>query len=451
MKRTHLTSVVAALLCSSAPSYAEEYILVVPKAIEAPTAEAIMDAVDTLVENFEADDRLTVLSADFTPTVVAQLQVTETNRNRKKREISQPLGTIADDLVKRSEVVSDGAATQVYFPQVMTEISTQLLAGSDPASRKVCVMVIGDALYTDPREPAFSMASGAFATDGLLLASQSQSIFGTADKQGFLQGVNIHFQYTTTAWESDVHNLRVHRMWWLFTKAQGGELATFTADSTTSLQRWSNCAEKAARRFDYDSTRAEVGMMTWNRAEAPPIEETTPQPAQAATDVLIANDDFVRSDTVTIAESAPEQTSGHLKVGIRWGDNQPQCHATDLDVYARATPTEPFLYFGNKSTKDGFFEKDMTSTDALNQMANGIEVVNMPTVSDFKNVEIMVNHFGGVCEEGVKGVVRAYFNGSVYEYPFHIQATEGSGGRGADAPSSHPAWVIVPVTEMFRL
>jgi hypothetical protein len=71
----------------------------------------------------------------------------------------------------------------VRFPQFMDFIGENLPAATGPAP----VVVLGSPLYIDHKEPGFSMVDGYFPSDGHLLASRDQSVFGIKDRAGALK------------------------------------------------------------------------------------------------------------------------------------------------------------------------------------------------------------------------------------------------------------------------
>lgn len=440
------------LLLTQGPAYGEDYVLGLPASLTQEVATQITDTTLALAEGLQQGDRLVIFHADEPLRLIVDIRVTERNRNRRRREISMPLGQFSDYMVEQYGISDVTGDEHIMLPQFLSEISTQTLAATDPQNRNVCILIVGDAQFSDPREETFSMLEGRFPSDGFIIGSQSQSPFGTADRQGFLKGMNVHFAYTDTEWVSDVHRLRTQRAWWLFVKAQDGMLGTFTSDLATAMERWKNCDAKSGRSFSYDTTRDMRVMIEWNRAPAPIVEEATivEDPViPPSNEPLLANDDWLRREDIARSSEQPDSLSGSLKLGIRWGDNQ-ACQGVDMDLYIRSSSRLEYLYFANKTTADGRFNKDIRATSQLG-MSNGMEYVDLTDIQDLSTLEIMVNHYAGNCRGGVNGFVRAYFNGVVYEAPFATQANEGNRGGQRSSSGSSSYWAVVDPQELFNI
>ncbi|MFV0643167.1 MAG: hypothetical protein ACK5NN_01495 [Sphingomonadaceae bacterium] len=436
---------------------ADNFVLALPASLDRAQATQVYNDLMNLVSNeAETDDRIIIYDAG-NQSLIADMHVpsdgSESIRNRRLRAMSHGVeafgGFVKDHYI--SQPTEDPANQNIYLPQLLNELSTQTLANMNREASRSCVLIIGNAQYDDRREEGFSMTGGYFPSDGFIVGSQTQSPFGTADKQGFLTGMNVHFVYTDDSWASDVHLLRTYRTWSLFVRAQGGVLSTFTPDIATAMDRWKSCDIKPGRSFSYDSTRDIQAMIEWTRAPAPDentsSEEavTTGEPSAA----LLANDDWLRRENINRSDEPPTSQSGSMKLGIRWGDQQ-SCGGVDMDLYTRTTPSYDYLFFNNKTTVDGRFNKDITDASQLG-MSNGMEYVDLFDVQDLSQLEIMVNHYAGQCDGGVEGVVRAYFNGIVYEQPFAVQSSSGnSGGQRGQAENSE-YWTIVDPKRLFNL
>lgn len=448
-----LFSVAVATTTFPHAGFADDYVIGLPNGLPRNAATQITDAVLDMSNELKFGDRLFVLEAGESPRLIISLEITEHNRSRRRREISMPMGQFSDYM---SENYDNGAnveheTSHIMFPQLLAEIATQTLAATNPQDRTVCVLAIGTAKYYDEREPDFTMRNGYFPSDGWIIGSQSQSPYGTADRQGFLQGVNVHLAFTDTDWASDLHKLRIQRAWSLFTSAQNGVLSSFTPDITTAIERWKHCEIKAGRNFGYDSTRDVQAMLQWNRVPAPENETEIPIfPANelSANQQLLANDDWLRREDITGAVDRPTSLSGSFKLGIRWSDDQ-NCNV-DMDLYTRSSPQFSYLFFNNKTTPDGRFNKDITATSQLG-MSNGMEYVDLTDIDDVSTLQIMVNHYAGNCQGGVYGVVRAYFNGVVYEAPFHTTSEDGNRGRARSTAQESEYWAVISPRELFNL
>jgi hypothetical protein len=274
-------------LIAALPAAAADYIVAVPETLARDQARQVhKDLLDLVLETAAPGDVIRVVDATALDTI-ATFAIPEGSEarvaNLRRRALAGALDAWGRFI--RAHYV-DAAGTdpdrqgQILLPQLLTHLATQTYAGHPAEGREICVLVLGSALHRDPREPGFDMTAGRFPADGLILASQSQSPYGTADRQGQLRGFYVHMLAFDRTWASDLYALRVQRAWTLFVEAQGGALATFTTDPATARARFATCERKPGRRFAWDSTQSLQAMITAERlasiANASP--EPTPEP-----------------------------------------------------------------------------------------------------------------------------------------------------------------------------
>jgi hypothetical protein len=460
-------------LIAALPAAAADYIVAVPETLARDQARQVhKDLLDLVLETAAPGDVIRVVDATALDTI-ATFAIPEGSEarvaNLRRRALAGALDAWGRFI--RAHYV-DAAGTdpdrqgQILLPQLLTHLATQTYAGHPAEGREICVLVLGSALHRDPREPGFDMTAGRFPADGLILASQSQSPYGTADRQGQLRGFYVHMLAFDRTWASDLYALRVQRAWTLFVEAQGGALATFTTDPATARARFATCERKPGRRFAWDSTQSLQAMITAERlasianaspeptpepdSEVPDAPVPAPAPAEpvgpAATvpDVVISNDDWLKSETVVVSNSPPALTRANLKLGIRWGDDG-RCANSDLDLYVRSDPARPYLFFGNLTSPDGRFDKDHRSAP---EVRNGLEHVDITDQVALASIDILVNLYEGTCRGGPKGVIRAYVDGIAYEMAFHISAERGDRGR---SPLAGPNWIRIDPRALFNL
>ena len=465
--RSLLTSGLSALALLAAQSvYAADYVVAVPQALTPDEGRQIhQDLLAFVMERAAAGDVIRVVDATAIDTIATftipdgSAALIANLRQRALAPALQDWGRFVSTHYVDAPGPDADSAGQILLPQLLTHLATQTYADLPVDDRQICVLVLGSALYRDPREPDFAMTEGRFPSDGLIVTSQSRSPYGTADRQGQLRGFYVNMLALDQNWASDLHQLRVERLWSLFLKAQGGTLATFTADPATALDRFVACEHKPGRSFDWDSTRNLEAMITADRitdfeelAEPEPEPEpittqeliTPDTPAAATGALIISNDDWLTLETVVRSEEAPELTHANLQIGIRWGDGG-LCTDSDIDLYVRSSPTRPYLYYGHLTSLDGRYDKDRQTAPELR---NGLEFVDITDQVALADLDVLVNFYDGTCPGGPVGVVRAYVNASVYEVPFHIVAEEGNRGRDDMAG---PNWVRIDPRVLFNL
>jgi hypothetical protein len=127
----------------------------------------------------------------------------------------------------------------VHVPQVLALCATHLRKPKQP----ITVLVLGSPYYADV-DGAFNMLGGYVPSDEHLRVTSRQSVYGTADKAGALQGVTVHYAYLHEAFEHADHRQAVGRLWSLVVQCQGGILASFAASPTVAFRRASEGAQE---------------------------------------------------------------------------------------------------------------------------------------------------------------------------------------------------------------
>lgn len=430
---------------------AAEYALVVPRDVPQPVAAKLHSIVTVLVgERLQPGDVLRIIDATAVQPI-ATFEIPEGSKarvtNLRLRELEVPLNAWSR-FVRRHYVERRGDTAghgRILLPQTLTHLGTQSYAGVDVGSREICTLVVGSMLYDDPRDEAFSMIDGLFPSDGLIAASQSESVFGTADRQGHLSGMNFHV-FTLDgpdAYGSDAHELRVHRTWHLHIAAQSGVMATYTRSLHEAVARFLNCEQKSGRSFSWDGTRQTEEMISAESFASLAVE---PEVSREIASEGQGAEPWLTPRTVTVSERAPELRTTALKIGVRWGDDD-QCGGSDLDLYVRSSPERPYLYFRNKASLDGTYHKDYQSAPGTR---NGLEFVDITDQVPLAELEIWINYYGGSCPGGPKGVVRAFVNGDSYETDFHIPSSNGNRGLARERKDK-PHWVKIEPAMLFNL
>ncbi len=335
----------------------------------------------------------------------------------------QSLKTIIQSLPQGAEA---GSAL-LHIPQTLKFLSTQKFDNTG-GDRKVSVLLVGSALYIDDKEQSFNMKDGIFPSDGHIRASERHTVYGTDDKRGFLNGFTIHMLITNAEsdWANDLYKFRIKRFWSLFSKNQGGVLATFTNDRDTAFDRFAQSANTQIEPVEFDYTANKVEMLRITR-DVLPVNDTK--------EARIA--DFM-SDGVILSNIPPSKTTGKLKIGIRW-----PCLDCDVDLYAKSAAGADYLYYGKSSTDEGTYFKDFqNSPDTI----HGLEYIEFTKEVDASNINAKINLYKGNTDKPVSGVVRAEFDGKVYEKPFIINATQGN--SGGNDPNY---WTSVDVKELLGM
>jgi len=282
-------------------------------------------------------------------------------------------------------------------------------------------IILGSPLYLDEKEPGFSMVDGYFPSDGHIIATREQSLYGRKGCGRLLSGVNVHLGYFADPWVSELHQQKVGRFWQLFLQAQGARLASFTADLPTLF------------RSVKDDATAGGG-----------TRETALDPSQTKIEMLRLTRDVGAADWITRELPAnhrpppPTRTKGPMKIGIRWqGD-------LDLDLYAAARAGAGTLFFQHTREPEGYYYKDhRSSPDREFEFIEFTEPVNV------RDVQARVNFYEGDAPGGAGGEIRIEFEGRIYTGRFTLPA--GHGNQGREGSRQAPFWTDLDLAATLGL
>lgn len=357
------------------------------------------------------------------------------NTNLKRRKFGKELIQLRQKIASLPKSPGNTSHSLLNVPQFLEHLSVSKFDILKSDNRKVSVLLIGNAFFQDSRESDFfNMREGWFPSDGHIKVDRKGSIYGAKDRAGYLKGVSVHHLVTNkeSDWYSDLYKNRINRFWHLYVNAQAGKYATFTSDVSTAFDRFATPDLQPMEAFDFDYTAGKVEML---RATRLPVPSNN-------TKVTSEGAEFM-NDNVPISKTPPSKTKGLLKIGIRWG-----CKNCDVDLYAKSNTAPNYLYYSHGETEEGKYFKDFTSSP---DTINGLEYIEFTRDVDIKNLSVLVNLFSGFSLTGIDGVVRAYFDGKVYEKPFNIKAMTGNNGSDIEQASTSRNWAVIDVKSLFSL
>lgn len=306
----------------------------------------------------------------------------------------------------------------IRFPQFLDFIAEH----HRPGSSGITVILLGSPLYMDHREPGFSMVNGYFPSDGHLLATREQSIYGLQSRPPLMEGVQLHFGYFGDPWINELHRDKISRFWALYLQEQRAHLGAFTADLSTLF--------KAA---------VAPPKLSAQRTISPELDraQTKPEMLRISRDIGVG-DWITRDLPAGHQQRPPSKTVGPLKIGIRWQGN------IDLDLYASAQPHAQTLFFENPRSPEGYYFKDHRSSPDREY-----EFIEFESPVDLFQVQARINFFEGALAASPAGEVRVEFDGRIYSAPFSIPAARGNKGRSG--PSQSAFWTRIDVPAILGL
>ncbi len=299
----------------------------------------------------------------------------------------------------------------VRFPQFMDFVGENLASPGCP----LVVTVLGSPLYLDPKEPGFSMVDGYFPSDGHLLATRDQSVFGVKNRGAALKELSVHFGYFGDPWVSEVHQEKINRFWTLYLRGQGAKLATFCGDLNTVFNAVRPGATPVrAERFEIDPAQTKIEMLRITR------------------DIGVA--DWITRDLLSnVQRDPPSTTVGPMKIGIRWQGR------IDLDLYASPTARGETLFFEHTRSPQGYYFKDHRPPPEREY-----EFIEFESPVDVWQVEAMINFYEGSVPTGPAGEIRIEFEGKIYSGRFALPARRGNRGRSGRGQDDFWTQINIP-------
>lgn len=341
----------------------------------------------------------------------------KTRANQFQRQIHQLKAFLA---ARNERPDFDGFALDdaVRFPQFLDFVGENLAGAGDAP----VVVVLGNPLYLDPKEPGFSMVDGYFPSDGHLTASREQSVFGLQGRTAALQGVVVHYGWFGHPWVNEIHRENIDRFWTLYLDRQGGKLATFCGDLPTvfhAVRSARDIPENPEHHYEFVPEKSKVEML------------------RIAREIGVA-DWITRDISPEPHQTPPRNTVGPMKIGIRWQTD------VDLDLYARPSRACETLFFEHTRSPEGYYFKDHRSSPERE-----FEFIEFESPVDVWQAEASVNFYEGIARSGVEGEIRIEFDGRIYVGEFSLPSEHGNHGRAGSGQAAF--WTSIDIPEILRL
>ena len=291
-----------------------------------------------------------------------------------------------------------------------------------PANSPLAILLVGSPLYQDAKETAFSMIDGYFPSDGHLLASREQSVFGLSPQANHAPPLAVHWLYFGDPWLSELHKEKVTRFWTLFLQQHAARLAALTGDLPSAL-----------RSFLQDPAASPAPSRGWSLDP----RQTRIEMLRVGRDVQLA-DWLTRGTLPDPAPLPPSAMVGPMKIGIRWKDD------IDLDLYATPRRGAETLFFQHPRSPEGYLYKDHRASPGRDY-----EFIEFESPVDIRQVEAYVNFHRGSRPGGPRGEVRIEFDRAIYSAPFSIPASQGNFGRSGQDQQAF--WTRLPILRILHL
>lgn len=395
--------------------------------------------------------------------------------------------------LKTTATVDSRQATQLRLPQLLDGV-----ARTRQGQEKLTVVVIGSPLYLalNEREAAFDMEKGLTPSDGMVAASVTESLFGTAERKGQLQNATVHWLTPSDDWTvGEMHRRAVTRFWTVFIAEQGATLSTFGNDITRVFERATQGESSAVLTATLDPNDRGLIMRPppiFRRASAPPVESrvdvppittsdrpvATPanapvaitppasdvQPVEASSQpvsipmnvpVIISEPaaiPTVQSPAIAKAVSEiPRAPTGHIGIAAVWEASAHAASTADVDLYVAAHPGAPEVFWKRAEATDAVYYRDIRHAGPQRQGGDWTASWEYVEVKHarLQDVSVWLNMFD--TKGSVTGIVRIQWNGKTVDKRFTF--TLNRGNKGADSKPTQRRqsayWQEIKLRDLF--
>lgn len=371
-----------------------------------------------LVMGSPAGSRVTVVQAATLNTVVDLTVPDAPIRLRQQRLMPQ----IA--LLVQSIRGADDPTVGFNVPVVLDHLSQQVRQ----AGVATTILLLGPALYQNPKEPAFDLSTG-WPSDGHLAAGAGRSVFSTVDRAHRLDGINVNWLVTDTkALVNEGHRDGIARFWSLFVGTQGGMLTAFSPDLRNVFAQTTQGRRQPAMNVSLDPQDDQVVMRS-RRIEALP-------------QALQTNAAASKPSRGPIKVALPTTAKGNTGLAIVWQTEPGQSSAVDLDLYVQPPAGGPELYFGCTRSPQGHYYRDI-------RQSLPIQDGNWQALWEFVELEgdqlppvVWINLYSG--RGPIQGQLRLQFRDQQFTRNFSLPPCSGDGGvsrASQDTRAKLPQWV----------
>lgn len=375
---------------------AKEIVVAISPHFSKDASKNMLTEMAKLYGSLALGDKLTFINSDASAIATLSVPNNEAYRHRTPR-----LKLGAKELAKLNaflQSMTQGRRTlgAIDAPFVLSQIVRNYPNATD-------IVLIGSALYDNPRQPGVNMASMRIPSDGFITARPTESPFGTKGREKHLQGKRIHWLLPHASGDT-LQNEALLRFWHLYLHHMGASLITFTHNSNAVMQLLLANAQPLPMNYKLDTG----GKMTMQsiRKLAPELSLYSQPVSQNPLPPHVFN------------------TRQTLSVGIEW---QGQGQGVDLDVYAKPKDGKA-LFYGHNASEFGKHYKDVLSGHKSADNRH-YETIEFHTPIDVRTLVIAVNVYSA--NEGsppINGTLRLQLAGRTYAKPFVFKVSRGNAG-----------------------
>lgn len=267
------------------------------------------------------------------------------------------------------------------------------------------IVLMGSALYDNPRHPGVDMVSMRIPSDGFITAKPTESPFGTQGREKQLQGKRIHWLLPQASSDS-LHNEALLRFSHLYIDRMGGALISFTHNNDAVMQLLLNNAQPLPMEYQIDTSGKMV--MQAIRKLVPELSlYRQPVSQQALPDHTFS-------------------TKQTLIIGIEWSGK-----GVDLDIHAKPLGGETLSY-RHDETPLGKHYKDVLSGNSPSGSVQ-YETIEFHTPIAVDALVIGLNVYSvSQGSQPINGTLRLQLAAQTYAMPFRFTVSQGNRGNDID-------------------
>ncbi len=461
-----LAAFTSALAIQSATADNRIYIVATAEGLPQPKGEEVLRAsVDLLLKSASPGDRVQFLDAPRA-TRLADLTVPSgTARERaNSRDFAGKLQAVKS-LLNTASPGDPRLVGQLRLAQLLDAIC-RVRKADEP----ITLIVIGSPVFTtvSAAETAFNFDGGLVPSDGMVLASSDQSLFGTADRKQQARGITVHWITPDDKWGvSEMHRQALLRFWTLFCQEQGAHLASFSPDTLTVFSQAVQGHDRALMVVSPIPTDNGLTMRpppAFRRQETPATQPpAVTVPAQSAP-ISIPAASTRPNPTLTVQKPAgpaissltlsalPQAKHGHIGIAALWSLADTSAD-TDVDLYVSSDSGRvPEVHWRCARSGDATYYRDIRqpTPSANGDWKTSWEYVEVAH-DELERVSVWLNLFKSSSPRPVAGIIRLQWRGQTVDHPFAFRTNRGNGAADINFPArtSSPYWVRIDVLELF--
>ena len=463
-----IATAMAVPAASSSPASApRHYVIAIGAGLPANQGDELFkQSLDLLLNRAQPGDRVEFLAAPQGNLLAAVVVPPGTARARaSSREYAAKFGTLKQFLTKPATFESR-MATQLRLPQLLDEIARARRPQED-----LTLIVIGSPLYlaSNEREAAFDMEKGLTPSDGMIVASVNESIFGTQERKAQLQNSTIHWLTPNDDWAvGEMHRRAVTRFWTLFANEEGAMLSSFSSDTARVFDRALQGGTGTMMNVTLDPNDRGLVMRPppiFRRETAPSVESginvpparTLSHATALATNSPVPVISPVPKPGVASAAIAkavaeiPRTPPGRLGIAAIWEAPAHAAATADVDLYVAAHPGAPEVFWKRAEATDAVYYRDIRHAGPQGSSSDWTASWEYVEVRHerLQDVSLWLNLFE--TKAPVKGIVRIQCCGQTVDKPFSFTASRGNQGADSTLAQRRQSsyWQEVRLSDLF--